>query len=304
MIDSYRAIPLFAMTLLLIAPPVRAQAPPDVVLSPMNIGFMSAPVAFDTELVTDAPFSAEAVTEVVQTLADGNRIVRESKAKINRDGKGRVRREQGLAMFGPLVGSLPGGDEPRHVHISDPESKSTIMLDLHSRTAHRIPAPQLRFMNKEGGAVVAGGKNIELDHFEMAVPAPPPGDPAAGVRLFSSRAVIAGEPAGKPLVEQLGSRFMDGVTADGTRTTLTIPAGQIGNEQPIDVVSERWYSPELKQLVMSMQSDPRFGVTTYRLTNITRGEPSPDLFEVPADFKVVEPDGNRHMIIERKILNK
>ena len=77
---------------------------------------------------------------------------------------------------------------------------------------------------------------------------------------------------------------MEGVAVEGTRTTLTIPAGQIGNEQPINIVSERWFSPDLKVLVMSRQSDPRFGETTYRLTNLTRAEPSPQLFEIPADF--------------------
>jgi hypothetical protein len=296
--------------LLLTALPARAQGHPDVVFGAANIDFMSAPVAFDSEVVTGTPFSAEAVTEVVQTLADGNRIVRENKARISRDGKGRVRREQGLAMFGPVIGGMPGGHEPRHVHISDPESKTTIMLDLQSKTAHRIPAPQFRLMNhaKDGaverGGVLTGGKHVTVDHFEMALPAPPPGDPAAGVRVFNSHTVMAGKLGAEPVVEQLGSRFIEGVTADGTRTTLTIPAGQIGNESPINVVSERWYSPELKQLVMSLQSDPRFGVTTYRLTDITRGEPAPELFEVPADFKVMDPTKFREMIIERKMLNK
>ena len=92
---------------------------------------------------------------------------------------------------------------------------------------------------------------------------------------------------------------MEGVTVEGTKTTVTIPAGEIGNELPINVVSERWFSPDLKVLVMSRQSDPRFGETTYRLTNINRTEPSPDLFEVPADFKVFDP-ASRKSIFERK----
>ena len=114
---------------------------------------------------------------------------------------------------------------------------------------------------------------------------------------------MAGDSTVKPVVEDLGRQFMEGVTVEGTRTTMTIPAGQIGNEQPIKVVSERWFSPELKVLVMSRQADPRFGETTYRLTNVTRDEPSPELFEVPSDFKVIEPGimGNRDVIIERKM---
>ncbi len=294
--------------LLLSAIPAQAQEPGMLAFSPMNVEFMSGPIAFDNEPIAGAPYSAEAVTTAVQTLADGNRIVRESKTEISRDGKGRTRREQGFAMFGPLVGNFAAADEQRHVQISDPETKITIMLDLQSKTAHKIPAPQFRFMNKAGGAV-AGAKNVEVDHFEIAIPAQggpnqPPGRSAVGAVAFSSRHVLAGPSSIQPVVEELGQQFMEGITVEGTRTTMTIPAGQVGNELPIHVVSERWFSPELKVLVMSRQSDPRFGETTYRLTNITRGEPSPDLFEVPADFKVVEPGINGDMIIERKMINK
>ncbi|MGI8996871.1 MAG: hypothetical protein ACR2GW_09405, partial [Pyrinomonadaceae bacterium] len=84
--------------------------------------------------------------------------------------------------------------------------------------------------------------------------------------------------------ETLGKQSIEGVEAEGTRTTLTIPAGAIGNERPINIVSERWYSPELQLVLMSKHSDPRFGETTYRLTNINRSEPARTLFEVPGDY--------------------
>jgi hypothetical protein len=76
--------------------------------------------------------------------------------------------------------------------------------------------------------------------------------------------------------------------AEGTRLTLTIPAGKIGNERPIVTVNERWYSQELQTVVLTKNSDPRMGETTYRLTNINRGEPDPSLFQVPADYTVKE----------------
>ncbi len=72
---------------------------------------------------------------------------------------------------------------------------------------------------------------------------------------------------------------------------MTIPTCQIGNDRPLQIVSERWFSPDLQVLVMSRQSDPRFGETTYRLTNIVRSEPIFTLFEVPPDFEVVEGPG-------------
>jgi hypothetical protein len=94
--------------------------------------------------------------------------------------------------------------------------------------------------------------------------------------------------------EPLGSQTIEGLEATGTRTTITIPAGAIGNERPIEVVSERWYSPELQVVVSSTHRDPRFGDNTYRLTGIQRAEPDKSLFEVPADYTVKEgpPEGN------------
>lgn len=88
----------------------------------------------------------------------------------------------------------------------------------------------------------------------------------------------------KPVTESLGKQFIEGIEAEGTRTTITIQPGAIGNERAINIVSERWYSPELQTVVMSKNSDPRFGETSYRLTNISRTEPARTLFEVPSDY--------------------
>jgi len=84
--------------------------------------------------------------------------------------------------------------------------------------------------------------------------------------------------------EQLGTTQMEGVVAQGTRTTTTIPAGQIGNQRPINVVYERWYSPDLQMTVMTKLNDPRTGETVYKLTNIVRVEQPRSLFEVPSDY--------------------
>jgi hypothetical protein len=290
--------------LLTVAPTARAQDPHDTITytAPMNIEFMSAPVALDIEPVTGAPYSADAVTDIVQTLSDGNRIVRQNKAQIARDGQGRTRREQGFAMFGPLVNG-PRGDQPRSIQISDPNAGTTIMLDLHNKIAHRMPAPP-RVMLRKKLIAVTGGVNVDpvekinVEKFDMAVPGPA----TRGGVMFSKVEAMAGMQTEKPVVETLGTQFMEGIAVEGTRTTLTIPAGQIGNELPINIVSERWFSPDLKVLVMSRQSDPRFGETTYRLTNLSRAEPSPSLFESPADFKVIEPGSNEKIVIERKMV--
>ncbi len=86
--------------------------------------------------------------------------------------------------------------------------------------------------------------------------------------------------------EDLGTSTIEGVTATGTLTTTTIPAGAIGNLQPIKVVSEEWFSPELKVLVLTKHSDPRTGETVYRLVNIVRAEPDASLFVVPAEHNL------------------
>lgn len=88
--------------------------------------------------------------------------------------------------------------------------------------------------------------------------------------------------------ESLGKQMIEGVEAEGVRSVITIPEGQIGNDRPIDIVSERWDSAALQTVILSKHNDPRFGETVYRLTNINRAEPARTLFEVPADYKIEE----------------
>jgi len=298
-----------------VASGLRAQGVPNIIgfSSPMNIEFMNEPITLNGEPVTGAPYSAEAVTDVVQSLADGNRIVRQNKAQVARDGQGRTRREQGFAMFGPIVNGPGTAEQHRQVQISDPTTSTMIMLDLQNKIAHKLPAPNVTLQGKIASAGwAAGGVSVTTERSEMAIPPPPPPPPppGAGATVVYRSAMatgiavdgVAGQRVAEPVVEQLGTTFMEGVAVEGTRTTVTIPAGQIGNEQAIRIVSERWMSPDLKVLVMSRQSDPRFGETTYRLTNLTRGDPSPELFEIPPDFKVIDAGANRDVIFQRKIV--
>jgi hypothetical protein len=227
--------------------------------------------------VAGAPYSAEAVTQTTQTLADGNRIVNKSTSKIYRDSAGRERREQPLPSFE----ATPAGDTaPVMIMISDPVAKVNYSLESRSKTATKMAggsgAPQMRVnVGAVGGA------------FTRVLSAPA----AGGVTSFGNqtffyqgRLAMAPEPAQKK--EDLGKSTIEGVPVDGTRTTITIPAGQVGNERPIEVVSERWYSPELQVLVMSKDTDPRMGETVYQLTNLSRVEPLSSLFEVPPDYQV------------------
>lgn len=109
----------------------------------------------------------------------------------------------------------------------------------------------------------------------------PPGAPSTGQASPSS---------GQEKTELLGKQTIEGVEADGIRTTVTIPVGQIGNDRPIEIVSERWEATELKVVVLSKHKDPRLGEVIYKLTNIQRNEQPKSLFEVPAGYRIIEGD--------------
>ena len=91
-----------------------------------------------------------------------------------------------------------------------------------------------------------------------------------------------------PNSENLGDQTIDGIHVTGTRMTHTIPAGKMGNEKPITVTSERWYSPELKATVATKHNDPWAGELKTELKNVSASEPDASLFAVPADYKVVD----------------
>ena len=280
-------------------------APPDVIgiagpgggppIGGNTFTFVSSEMSFDGKVVKGVPYSAEALTEVTQTLGDGNRIVRKSTASIYRDSEGRTRREQTLGSIGPFATS---GDTPQTLFINDPVAGVNYVLDPRTHTARKMQLPRLESLPP--------GARTEVRIQEKVVQAAPhggPGAPGDNVMFFESRTGESGphrvvKPGPKPTTESLGKQTIEGVEAEGTRTTVTIPAGQIGNERPIQIVSERWYSPELQTLVMSKHSDPFVGDSVYRLTNINRGEPARSLFEVPADYKIKEvslPPGIRVM---------
>ena len=206
------------------------------------------------KVVKGAPFSATATSVTTQTLQDGNSINRTTKSLLYRDSEGRVRRDVTFSGFGPLQAA---GKTRTMIMINDPVAGAHYMLNPDEKIAHKMPAHSPKD---------AAGK------FK---------DNAAG--RFGKR-----QDSANFTTESLGTQNVNGVNAEGTRITHTIPAGQIGNEQPINVVFERWYSPELQMVVKSTRTDPRFGTTTYNLSNIQRAEPAAAMFTVPADYTIKE----------------
>jgi len=222
--------------------------------------FLSSEMRFGGKVIKGAPYSAEAVTESVQTLSNGTKVTQRSSALIYRDGEGRTRREQAATAAGPFA---TAADLPRMVFINDPVAGHSYLLSPDSHTARKVPLlpPEQKF-----------------------APPMPPDHPDLG------------ESKSEPLDRQL----IEGLPAEGTRTIITIPVNQIGNDKPIEVVSERWYSPDLQTTVLSRHSDPRWGTTTYKLTNIKQGEPDHSLFTLPAEYTVKEGKGGAPWEPERR----
>jgi len=270
----------------------------DVIYTPAaQVEWVHNEFSFDGKVVKGAPYSADAVTETIQTLGDGNRIVRNSSAKIYRDGAGRTRREQALKAVGPWSVS---GDAPVMISINDAVSGVHYSLDPNTRTAHKMTAPRMGNLSGDTKATVElraaearGTARLKARNSagaEVATGGVTNVVTSVGAGTFtSSISMSAGERVDAEVNrESLGAQTIEGVQAEGARVTFTIPAGKIGNERPIVTVNERWYSAELQTVVMSKNSDPRMGETTYRLTNIARSEPDPSLFQIPADYTVKE----------------
>jgi hypothetical protein len=213
------------------------------------------------KVVTGAPFTATAVGESNRTLADGTKISQRVQSTVYRDAQGRIRKETTLPAIGPLAAS---GTPKSLVFIHDPVAGTGYVLDVNKKIAHKLPQhPQ---------------KN----------------DDAKSADSDAVRKGWAGHAGGANLVkESLGSQTINGVVAEGTRYTRTIPAGYMGNDKPVTIVNEEWYSPDLQMIVQSKRSDPFVGESTYKVTNIQRTAPNAALFAVPSDYTVK--DAPAHM---------
>jgi hypothetical protein len=299
---------------------IEFKAPPDGTFKLLGPKFAIGKV------VKGAPYSATATTETIQTLSDGNQIIRKNEAKLYRDSEGRTRTEQTLETIGKWTAD---GEAQQNIFINDPVAGASYSLDPRTRTAHKNIIPQKR---PPGGAqaetiMVNGqkvttytinGQTVTQAEFEAFVAAVEKKKRAQVERLDKEvkeapdnsemkKKLEMAHQIGKSIlevvqkkIESLGTQTIEGVTAEGTRATLTIPAGDIGNTLPIEIVDETWYSSELQINVMTKHRDPRSGETTYRLANISRSEPDRTLFEIPTDYTVAEGKMPAKLPIKRK----
>src|SRR5579862_8988850 len=188
--------------------------------------------------VQNAPYSATITNESVQTLADGNRIVQTSTGTTARDSMGRTRQDAPL----PPIGNMSPADAPRLVFLQDPVAQTSYTLNLKDKTAMKGPSFATMSFSGAASSVAASGAMITRSiagPVTAAAGAMPP-LPAVAIQRYA----IADE--GQAQTEDLGSKIIEGVSATGMRVTRTIPAGQIGNDRPLSIVTEVWTSSELK----------------------------------------------------------
>ena len=283
---------------LLLAAAAAAQDPP-----PFQIKTMAIKGGVMGRTVKGAPYSGTEVNETNQVLADGTRIHNETQTQVWRDSEGRVRRETG-----------------NDVMIYDPVAGASYSINTKNQTARKLPlgtymftsvpdgsrsnVAWFRFSTSDGAhgdAEAAAASAYKTAYAQMKV------RDAAGSKeqdlaelkrnveistMETSRTLAMSAATGKlaanNVQRSLGRRMMEGVNADGTGETSTIEAGTIGNDRPIQSSSERWYSPDLQTAMMSRHSDPRTGEETFKLINVSRTEPPPYLFQVPAGYQLIQ----------------
>jgi len=295
-----------ALTLLFAAAAVSAQSipqsAPDIQAllqtvqaagaGPGAVGFTGVVTA--SQLVTNAPYSAQIVTESVQPFADGNTITHKSVSSVWRDSQGRTRREQNINMIGPAQAS---GTAVQFITIDDPVAGVHYTLNPNKMTAAQFSAsgslsasmistlPKVTTNGDDGNVSISysivGDGNVAF----------------AGGRGGSLSVTQSKVSTDNVTTESLGADTMEGLSVLGTRVTRTIPAGQIGNAQPILIVTDKWYSQDLQIEMKVVHSDPRTGTTTTTVTNLSRNEPPISMFTLPAGYTITAPGGRGGSVV-------
>jgi hypothetical protein len=206
--------------------------------------------------VKGVPYTAKVVSSTKRTLVTGSEISASVTAPVARDSEGRIRREQSVIAVGGWV--VERSESPTVIVIQDPVKMVNYVLDpkTHVARMNRTRPP----LSPEEAKRVEANRRAEINRREP--------------RTEHS--------------ESLGTRLMEGLKTEGTRTVTTFPAGSVGNSAPIENVTEAWYSPDLQEVIYKKTTDPRFGETTYRLIEIKRVEPTASLFEVPSEYRIEE----------------
>jgi hypothetical protein len=266
------------------------------------------------QTVKNAPYSAVELSETNQMLADGTRIHNETRTTVYRDSEGRIRRETPteVNIWDPVAKTSyvlnPQNMTARKVSVgtfvfssSAGNSTAIAVRSPTPATAEALKEPTIVLKRQEeagtAGREAATREKAEVEakagamiHFTDVITEDIKGAPMTASAMGAAGMVVSHSMAYSvaPTSESLGKQEIEGVPAEGTRTTSVIEAGTIGNDRAIRMTSERWFSPELQTMIMSKQSDPRTGEESFRLINVNRAEPAGYLFQVPAAYQVIE----------------
>lgn len=221
-------------------------------LQGQQVKISGAPSQGEYWVVKGKPFSATEERHSLQVLGDGTRIENSQTNRLYRDNEGRTRVEE---MNGTIA-------------ISDPMTKLRWELDPAAKTARKANTFLVYDANHGTTRTYSGGWGLPVQVAQNVLAKP------TGVTAETT--------------ENLAAQAINGLTAQGYRTTMTIPKGQIGNNRDIKIITERWFSNDLQVLVKSANLDPRFGDTTYQLTKIVQSAPDPALFQIPSDYTVTD----------------
>ena len=226
----------------------------------VTCGMTVRPMPTAMAAVRGAPYFLVRESSQIQTLADGTHITYFANSeKRFRDSQGRTRTEAALC---PKMADDPNGVL---IQIHDPVSGFAYILDVQNHVAYKYALRVSGVSSASGGAATVSPAlpQVRTEHPDSAI-------------------------TSKETTEPLPPQTVDGVTVDGTRTTTVIPEGAEGNDRPITVVRQTWFSPYLNLPLLAKISDPRSGETTSRITNVDTAEPSPLLFQPPVDYKIVD----------------
>jgi len=222
-------------------------------------GARQAPLEGQPGPVLGKPLAATEVRHVTQVLGDGTRVERSDSNRFYRDSQGRTRIETS-----------------DHVLLYDPVAGFIYNIDPQHKMYSRLPA------DHSVAIAVAGGRT-SIHTTSDDLPRPPT-HTDLGIPNNQTRPVHTE-------TEDLPSQIVNGIAARGSRIASTVPAGAFGNDREVKIVNERWFSDDLQVLLKTSNSDPRFGLNTYELTNIVQGPPDATLFQIPADYILAGPTG-------------
>jgi hypothetical protein len=200
--------------------------------------------------IPNAPFSGVVKVERSVVVRDGSVFNSKTIRDIGRDSHGRIHNERRAIV----PASYDKAPPLVRIHVYDPQTRISTWLDPKERTfwTHTVnhpPStvpPAVRFASPTGDGI---------PHNE-----------------FTKE-------------EDLGIHEMEGLAVRGVREIQTVPADNKGTGKEITITDEYWYSEDLRIYVMIKHSDPRKETVTMTITQVSRADPDPALFEVPSGYK-------------------